>query len=359
VLVSFAYVLARRLLGLILLVACGDRSEELEIVVLRHELSVLRRQVGRPRLSPRDRLLLATLSRVLPRRSWQAFVVTPQTLLRWHRELARRRWTYSQRRPGRPPLAPSVRALVLRLARENGSWGYLRIAGELRTLGICVSGSYVRNVLIRAGVPPAPERDRLSWRAFLRQHAASMLACDFFTVETVTLQRLYVLFFISLATRRLEYIACTTNPDSRWMTQQARNLAMQFDDQRRAPHFLLQDRDRKFSHGFDSVFTSEGVTIIRTPVRAPNANAYAERWVGSVRRECLDRLLIFNRHQLECVLRVYGRYYNEHRPHRALHLRPPTPPAIATAVSTRASGAPKIERRDRLGGLLHEYRAAA
>jgi hypothetical protein len=261
VLVSFAYVLARRLLELILLLGRSDGSKELEIVVLRHELSILRRQVMRPRLSQRDRLLLAALSRVLPRRSWQVFFVTPQTLLRWHRQLVRRRWPYPQRRPGRPPLDPSIRALVLRLARENSSWGYLRIAGELRTLGICVSGSYVRNVLVRAGVPPAPARDRLSWRAFLRQHAASTLACDFFTVETLTLQRLYVLFFISLATRRLEYIACTSNPDSRWMAQQARNLVMQLADERRTPLYLIHDRDSKFSRTFGGVFTSEGAPL--------------------------------------------------------------------------------------------------
>ena len=221
----------------------------------------------------------------------------------------RRRWTYPQRRPGRPPLDLSVRALVLRLARENSSRGYLRIVGELRMLGIHVSASYVRNVLVGAGVPPAPQRDELSWRAFLRQHAASMLACDSFSVETVTLQRLYVLFFISLATRRLEYIACTTNPDGRWMTQQARKLVMQLDDGRPSSRYLIHDRDGKFSRGFDGLFASEGVTIIRTPVRAPNANAYAERWVGSSRPECLDRLLIFNRRQLDRSLRVYVRYY--------------------------------------------------
>ena len=221
-----------------------------------------------------------------------------------------------------------------------------------------MSGSYVRNVLVRAGVPPAPARDRLSWRAFLRQHAASTLACDFFTVETLTLQRLYVLFFISLATRRLEYIACTSNPDSRWMAQQARNLVMQLDDERRTPLYLIHDRDSKFSRTFDGVFTSEGATIIRTPVRAPNANAFAERWVGSVRRECLDRLLIFNRRQLERILRVYARYYNSHRPHRALDLRPPTPILPAAAGRPPAARA-KSERRDLLGRLLHEYRAAA
>jgi putative transposase len=171
-------------------------------------------------------------------------VVTPATLLRWHRRLVARRWTYPHRRPGRPPLDPTVRALIVRLARENSHRGYVRIAGELRNLGIKVSATLVRNVLSRAGVPPAPQRAQLSWRGFLRQHAASTLACDFFTPDTVWLQRLYVLFFISIGTRRLEYVACTSNPNTAWMTQQARNVLMELDDRQQRPHFLIHDRDK-------------------------------------------------------------------------------------------------------------------
>jgi putative transposase len=214
-------------------------------------------------------------------------------------------------------------------------------------------------VLAGAGVPPAPQRAQLSWRAFLRQHATTTLACDFFTVDTVRLQRLYVLFFISIGTRRLEYLACTRNPDTAWMTQQARNLAMELTDRRHQPRFLIRDRDKKFSRAFDGIFESEGITILRTPVQAPNANACAERWVGSVRRECLDRLLIFGRGQLERVLRVYVRHYNNERPHRALELCPPArhheaapPPLVPRALAD-------VRRRDLLGGLLHEYGAAA
>ena len=209
-----------------MLLARGDRSKELEILVLRHELS----KVARPRLSSGDRLLLAVLSRVLPRRSWRVFFVSPETLLRWHRRLVARRWTYGCARLGRPPLEPQLRQLILRLARENSHWGYKRIVGELRNLGIDISATAVRKVLARAGLPPAPQRAQTSWRSFLRQHAAMTLACDFFTVETVWLRRLYVLFFISLATRRVEFVACTTNPNTAWMTQQARNLLMELHD---------------------------------------------------------------------------------------------------------------------------------
>jgi putative transposase len=274
--VSVLYLVACRLFGLIVLLARGERSKELEILVLRHELSVLRRQAGRPRFEPRDRLVLAALSQVLPRRSWAAFLVRPETLLRWHRRLVARRWTYPHRRPGRPPVEREVRELIVRLARENTTWGYLRIVGELRKLGIDVSATLVRTALAQAGVPPAPERDRLTWRSFLRAHGEAILACDFFSVDTVWLQRLYVLVFLAIGSRRIEYIACTSNPDTEWMLQQARNLLMDLDDRGHQPRFLIHDRDAKFSAAFDAIFASEGIRIIRTPVQAPNANAHME-----------------------------------------------------------------------------------
>jgi hypothetical protein len=174
--------------------------------------------------------------------------------------------------------------LIVRLARENPHWGYKRIVGELRNLGISICATTVRNVLARAGVPPAPQRAQTSWRSFLRQHAATTLACDFFTVETVWLRRVYVLFFISLGTRRIEFVACTTNPNTAWMTQQARNLLIELDDRQQRTLFLIHDRDKKFSRAFDAILRSDGISVIRTPIQAPNANAYAERWVGSVRR---------------------------------------------------------------------------
>ena len=353
------YLIAGRLFELVVLLSRGERSKEVEILVLRHELSILRRQVRRPRFTPGDRLLLAAFSRVLPRRSWRAFLVTPETLLRWHRRLVAKHWTYPHRAPGRPPIDDEVRKLILRLARENASWGYVRIVGELRKLGIDVSATLVRNVLRAAGVPPAPQRGQLDWRSFLRQHGESILACDFLTVDTVLLRRLYVLVFISIGTRRIEYVACTSNPDGAWMMQQARNLLMDLDDRGQRPRFLIHDRDAKFSRAFDAIFRGQGRKVIQTPFQAPNANAHIERWVGSVRRECLDRLLIFSRRQLEHVLRVYVRHYNEQRPHRALDLQAPDPRTMPSTTDNRAGSTTAIRRRDLLGGLIHEYEAAA
>ncbi len=357
--VSVVYVVACRLFGLVVLLARGERSKELEILVLRHELSILRRQVGRPRFEPQDRLVLAALSRVLPRRSWAAFLVRPETILRWHRRLVARRWTYPHRRPGRPPVEREVRELIVRLARENTTWGYVRIVGELRRLGIDVSATLVRSVLAAAGVPPAPQRDRLSWRSFLRGHGEAILACDFFTVDTVWLRRLYVLVFISIGSRRIEYVACTSNPDAAWMLQQARNLLMDLDDRGRAPRFLIHDRDTKFAAAFDGIFAGEDITVIRTPVQAPNANAHMERWVGSARRELLDRILIVGRSHLNRVLRIYVRHYNGQRPHRALDLQAPDPIGLPAAQDDPAASVAALRRRDLLGGLIHEYELAA
>jgi putative transposase len=215
--VSGLYVVVCRLLELLVLLGRRDRAKDLEILVLRHELSILRRQAGRPRFEMHDRILLAAFSRMLPRRSWAAFSVRPETLLSWHRRLVACRWTYPHRRPGRPPISRDVRELTLRLARENSSWGYLRIAGELRKLGIGVSASSIRNILVKAGLPPAPRRDSQSWRSFLRAHGESILACDFFTVDTVWLRRMYVLAFLSIGSRRVEYFALTSKPNTTWM----------------------------------------------------------------------------------------------------------------------------------------------
>ncbi len=354
---SFVYLAVRNLFALVLLVGRSDRSKEVEILVLRHELAVLRRQSVRARAEPADRALLATPSRALPRRAWAAFSVQPETLLRWHRQLVARRWTYPHRRPGRPPLERPRRELIVRLARENPHWGYRRIAGELKRLGLAVSPTTVRKVLALADVPPAPERARQSWRSFLRQQAASTLVCDFFTIETLALQRIYVLFFLSLATRRLEFIACTANPDGAWVTQQARNLVMQLGEQERRFQLLIHDRDTKFGRAFEDVFRSEGIEVIRTPVRAPNANAFAERWVRTIRSDCLDRILILGRRHLEAVLHVYTKHYNEHRPHRALQLAPPD--GGNSTADGNAHATAGLRRRDLIGGLIHEYRRAA
>jgi putative transposase len=358
-LVSALYVVVCRLLQLIVLVGSGDRAKELEILVLRHELSILRRQVNRPRFQPHDRLLLAAFGQVVPRCSWNVFPVRPETLLYWHRRLVARRWTYPHRRPGRPPINHDVRELILRLARENPSWGYQRIAGELRKLGVAVSATSIRNILAQAGLPPAPRRHSQSWRSFLRAHGESILACDFFTVDTAWLRRLHVLVFLSIGSRRIEFFACTSNPNTAWMLQQARNLLMELDERDRQVRFLIHDRDAKFPRAFDALLHSENIKVIRTPVQAPNANAHMERWIGSVRRECLDRLLIVGRRQLEHVLRVYVRHYNGQRPHRALDLKPPDATAPSRVGGDSQPQSLRIERRDLLGGLIHEYELAA
>jgi putative transposase len=349
---SLAYLVVRNLFALAWLLARPRRSKELEILVLRHELAMLRRQARQPKLTRADRALLAALSRSLPRVAWAGFSVKPETLLRWHRQLVARRWTYAHRAPGRPPLELSLRALILRLARENPHWGYRRIVGELKGSGITVSATSVRKVLLEEGLQPGPQRSHSSWRVFLRAQAASILACDFLTVETAFLQRINVLFFISLARRRIEYVASTSNPDGRWVTQQVRNLVMQLGDEH-SFRFLIHDRDTKFSHAFDEIFRTEGIKVIRTPIQAPNANAHTERWVRTLRADCLDRILILGRRHLEHVLRVYRRHYNEHRPHRALDLFPPN-----GRDPTPLDAPNRLQRRDLLGGLIHEYEAA-
>jgi transposase InsO family protein len=298
---------------------------------------------------------LAALSRCAPRAAWGRFPVRPETLLRWHRDLVRRKWAAFGRRrgPGRPPIAPEVRALILRLAHENPTWGYQRIRGELLKLGHRVSATAIKSVLRRHGVPPAPRRAGLAWPAFLRAHATGLLACDFLAVETVQLRLVYALFFLEVSTRRVVVAGCTAHPTAAWVTQQARNVTAELEDADVRPTILLRDRDSKFAAAFDGVFAAQGVRVVRTPFRAPRANAFAERWVGTARRDCLDWLLVLGPRHLERILREYARHYNYARPHRSLELRPPLardrPPERGEAVV----------RHDRLGGLIHEYGRAA
>lgn len=334
----------------------GDGSKDLEILVLRHQLRVLRRKAGRPRLRRLDRVLLAAASRVLPRDRWGSFIVTPTTLLRWHRELVRRKWSFRRgRRPGRPPLDPEVQALVLQMARENSRWGCVRISGELGKLGIRVGATTISTLLRRNGLGPAPRRNGPTWSEFLRAQARGILACDFFTVETIRCKTLYALFFIQLGSRRVHVAGVTARPDSAWVTQQARNLALSAADETAPARFLIHDRDAKFSGPFEEVFRTEGAEVILTPIRAPKANAYAERWVETVRAECLDHVLVLGRRHLERVLRSYANHYNHERPHRGLALAvPDRPTAGRMPVRPR-----DVRRRAVLGGLIHEYDARA
>jgi putative transposase len=344
---SFLYVAFRALVGVLVRGRRGLDVKDLELLVLRHELDVLRGEVARPKFRAADRALLAAAACHLPRPLRGARLVTPRTLLRWHRAFVRRKWRQPPGRRGRPRMPADVRAVVLRLARENPRWGHRRISGELARLGVRVSPSTIRRVLACAGLDPAPRSSGQGWREFLRAQAASIVACDFFTVESVLLRRYYALFFIAHATRRVWLAGCTTNPTGAWVTQQARNLGLDLADE--GTRFLIRDRDSKYSGPSDEIFRAGGIRIVKTPVRAPQANAIAERFVRTVRAECLDWLLILNRRHLERVLRICVQHYNVHRPHRALRLQPPQPadpppPAVG-----------EIQRHNRLGGLIHEY----
>jgi transposase InsO family protein len=349
---SFLYLAVRALLGALVRSRRGLHVKDLELLVLRHELEILRRQVARPKLRIVDRALLAAAGCHPPRSSRCVLLVTPRTLLRWHQALVRRKWRQPVGQRGRPRLPAEVRELVLRLARENPRWGHRRICGELLKLGFRVAPTSIRRLLVQAKLGPAPRRGGPSWREFLRAQAASIVACDFFTVESVCLRRYYALFFIAHGSRRVWLAGCTATPTGAWVTQQARNLGLDFSEQ--GVRFLIRHRDSKYSSAFDDVFRSEAIRIVKTPVRAPQANALAERFVRTVRTECLDWLLILNRRHLEHVLRVYLDHYNRERPHRALELRPPERNEQRERAPTD-----DIRRRDRLGGLIHEYYQAA
>ncbi len=353
-LVSLCYVVLGRLLQFALLCARSNDFKELEIVVLRHELAVLQRRAGRPSMTWTDRFFLAAASRFLPRNRWRALIVTPATLLRWHRRLVAKRWTYTGR-AGRPPIRREIRELVLRMARENPQWGYQRIVGELKGLGRVVSATTVRIWLRKAGLGPAGTPGGLTWREFLRAHSRSIIAVDFFTVETIWLQRLYVLFFIELGSRRVHLAGCTSNPNALWVTQQVRQLKWTLTTHE-SFRLLFRDRDQKFVKSFDEVFQSDKIEIVRTPFRVPQANGVAERFVRTIRSECLDWMLIVNERHLERVLAIFVHHYNGHRPHRALALTPPHSKGRApTAVSDELN----VHRRDRLGGVVREYLQAA
>ncbi|MGO8871716.1 MAG: integrase core domain-containing protein, partial [Acidimicrobiales bacterium] len=316
---------------------------------------------------PADRALLAALSRFLPRSSWATFGVTPATLLSWHRRLVARRWTYPHRSPGRPPVDDAATALVVRLARENPRWGYRRIQGELGKLGVRLAASTIAKVLKGHGLGPAPRRSGPIWREFLRAQASGVVATAFFHVDTVLLKRLSVLFFIELGRRRVWITGVTAHPNAGWVTQQARNVTGDLADAGITARFLVHDRDTKYVENFDNVFKAEGAEILQTPYRTPNANAFAERFVRTVRSECLDHLLVVNQAHLERILRSYACHYNRHRPHQGIAQEVPAPERLVPLQVVRTSdsrhrhhrGHPRrIRRHDRLGGLIHEYELA-
>jgi putative transposase len=324
------------------------RMLEVEVLALRHQVTVLRRQIDRVEFTDTDRSVLAALARVLPRPRRVGFVVTPDTLLAWHRRLAARRWVYPQRRPGRPKTARDREALAVRLAKENPLWGYRRVQGQLAGLGHRIAPSTVWAILKRHGLDlTVPRRTGPTWTQFLAAQAKGIIACDTFVVDTVMLHQLHVLFFIEHDTRRVHLAGVTSNLTGNWCTQAARSLGLVVGLDRF--RFLIRDRAPTFVDQFDTVFRADGIDVICTPPGAPRANAYAERFVRSTHRELLDHTLIWNEHQLSRLLDEYLEHYNSHRPHHSLNQRPPN-----TTDTELAEPVPidKIRRRPILGGLI-------
>src|SRR6266536_1525559 len=349
------YLIFVRLCGWLILLSRSSASKNAELLVLRHEVAVLRRINPRPRLDWADRAVLAALIRLLPARLRIQRLVTPGTVLRWHRRLVTRKWTYPHR-AGRPPVSAEVAALIERLATENNGWGYQRIQGELLKLGYRVSTSTVRRVLKALRIPPTPSRRTdTTWRRFLHAQAATMLAADFFHVDcAMTLHRLYCLFVIELGSRYVHILGVTAHPDGPWTTQQIRNLVMDLGDRAADFRFLVRDRAGQFTESFDAVLTAAGIEAVKIPPRSPRANAYAERFVLTARTEVTDRILIFGERHLRLVLAEYTAHYKRRRPHRSRELRPPRPDHPVTDLSRE-----RIKRRPVLGGLINEYERAA
>ena len=355
------YLTISRLFGWLRLSRRSESWKSAEILLLRHQLTVLQRQApARPKTTWADRALLAALLEVIPRRRRASLLlmITPETVLRWRRDIVRRRWARKSqhKRPGRPATHHNIATLVLRLARENPGWGYRRIHGELAGLGIRVAPSTVWEILTNARIPPAPRRAGPTWAQFLHAQAEAILATDFFTVDLLDATTVYVLAVIEHATRRIRILGVTAHPDNAWETQQARNLLMDLDERAGAINFLLRDRDTKFPAAFDAVFTAAGIRILQSPVQAPHANAIMERWIGGCRRELLDQTLIWNQRHLLRVLRDYEAHHNEHRPHRSLKQAAPLKAIPAPATDLNAI---RVRRHDRIGGVIHEYTHAA
>ncbi|MCP3856085.1 MAG: transposase [Actinomycetia bacterium] len=342
----------RFLAALARLAVRSGRSKDLEIIVLCHQLMVLRRQDNRPKLNDDDRTLLGAIAQALARPRRAGWLVTPDTLLRWHRRRIARHWTQPTAGPGRPSTAAEVRRLIIELATDNPTWGYRRIHGELTGLGHRVGASTVWRILKRHGVDPAPHRSIVTWTQFMRSQAA---ACEFAAVDTALLRRYYLLFFIDVSTREVFFAGITAHPTGAWTTQAARNLFLRHHDRLADAGALVRDRGSQFIDTFDEIFRTDGLKILKTPARTPVANAFAERWIGTLRRELLDRTIIWNQGQLERLVVDYIDHYNAHRPHRSLDQRPPfgTEPRLADPSHLR------VVKSTRCDGLIHEYQHAA
>jgi putative transposase len=345
------YLIFGQLISWLTLHARTTSSKDIELLVLRHEVAVLRRTNPRPRLDWADRALFAALIRCLSHSLRGHRLVTPATVLRWHRRLVTKKWTYPNSN-GRPPIDATIAALIERLARENPTWGYQRVQGELLKLGHRVGASTIRRILKRRRIPPAPLRATdTSWRRFLRAQASTTLAVDFFHVDcAITLKRIYVFFALEVRYRHVHILGMTSHPTGAWTTQQARNLLMDLADSAATFRFLVRDRAGQFTTAFDAVMAGAGIDIVKIPPRCPRANCFAERFVLTVRTELTDRILIFGERHLRTVLAEYSTHYNGRRPHRALRLLPPRPDHPTSNLAHR-----RIKRRSVVGGLLNEY----
>ncbi|MFF1737482.1 integrase core domain-containing protein [Streptomyces sp. NPDC058247] len=362
-LLRLAYLAVTNTFTLLRLLPMSERDKDIEILALRHQLLVLQRQVGRPAFTDTDRALLSGLLHRLPmgRLRQLLLLVRPDTIMRWHRDLLKRRHAANcvPKRRGRPTTVRSIRTLILRLARENSSWGYRRIHGELAALGIKVAASTVWEILREHGIPPAPEREGTTWAGFLRSQADALLACDFFETRTLAGARLYVFAVIEHATRRIRILGATAHPTADWVAQLGRNLAMDLQDAGSTARFLIRDRDSKFTQAFDAVLTDAGLKVVTSGIRIPRMNSIMERWIQTCRRELLDRTLIWDRRHLLHALREFESFYNGHRPHRALSQAAPLRSLPEPTTEPGQIKHLEIRRRDRLGGTLHEYQHAA
>ena len=349
-------ILYRFLASLARLSVRSGRSKDIEIIVLRHQLAVLGRQRERPALNDDDRSLLSAIAAALPRPRRHGWLVTPDTLLRWHRRRIAKRWTQPAQTPGRPSTDAEIRNLIIDMATQNPTWGYRRIHGELTGLGHHIGASTVGRILKHDGIDPAPDRTSVTWTQFLPSQGA--VACDFACIDTATLRRYHLLLFIEVTSREVFFAGIAANPTGAWTTQQARNLFVRHPDRFADARALVRDRGSQFIDAFDEIFRTEGLKILKTPVRTPVANTFAERWIGTLRRELLDRTIIWNPRQLERLVVDYIDHYNAHRPHRSLDQRPPHGNDPQTSAG-RGPAHLRVAKSTRCDGLINEYRNAA
>ena len=358
----FAYLLAVRIVAALRLWRRGDDQKTIEILLLRHQLNVLQRQLAatgkRPRPDWADRAIIALLVGLVPkaRRAGLRLFVTPDTILRWHRDLLRHRWAKKSRpKNGRPATHRNIKTLVLRLARQNPAWGYRRIHGELAGLGVCLAASTVWEILKNAGVDPAPRRSSVTWASFLRSQAEGIVACDFFTADLLDGTKIYVLAVIEHASRRIRILGSTLHPTGEWTTQMARNMLMDLDDAATTVKFLIRDRGSNFTAAFDTVLADAGIRTVLCNIRTPRMNAIMERWIGSVRRELLNCTLIWNHEHLRRILRAYELHHNSHRPHTSLSGAAPLKPLPPNVTDLDAF---RVRQTSCAGGVINEYRPA-